>query len=190
TIGWRQCFSRTCARTPQPSMRQRELNQAIRKFSRSSKNTLRAGTRRSRRYLRTLPAWLHFSARTWAGASSSSRNVCARSRACTKLRDYRTPLRTCFCDPLSGKFELSINKRKTTKMAAFKKGQEYRPPYAQGMDAESKAGIGLDRDSYYPGKVPNKYVLGPPSGSIKGEAGFPTGSIDCSYLDRQPSDQQ
>src|SRR5215471_17530289 len=39
-------------------------------------------------------------------APRSSRNVYARSRACTLLRDYRTPLRTCSCSHLSGKFEL------------------------------------------------------------------------------------
>src|SRR5262249_35574271 len=80
--------------------------------------------------------------------------------------------------------------RKTTKMAAFKKGQEYRPPYDQGMDAESKAGIGLDRDNSYPTRKPNVYGAGPPMGSIKGEAGFPTGAIDFSYLDEEVVDGQ
>jgi len=73
-------------------------------------------------------------------------------------------------------------------MGAFKKGQEYRPPYDQGMDAESQAGVGLDRDNSYPTRRPSVYGAGPPMGSIKGEAGFPTGAIDCSYLDKQVPD--
>jgi hypothetical protein len=73
-------------------------------------------------------------------------------------------------------------------MAAFRRGQEYRPPYDQGNDAEAKAGTGLSRDNSYPTRKPNVYGAGPPMGSLKGD--FPPTAIDCSYLDGQTPDAQ
>jgi hypothetical protein len=64
-------------------------------------------------------------------------------------------------------------------MAAFKKGQEYRPPYDQGLDAESKAGVGLDRDSYYPSRKPNVYTAdSPPKGNAFDNCLDLSGTID------------
>ena len=68
-------------------------------------------------------------------------------------------------------------------MSAFKKGQEYRPPYDKGNDAEAKAAVGLDRDSYYPSRTPNVYTSkAGPSGRMLDN------TIDLSAaIDKQPS---
>lgn len=71
------------------------------------------------------------------------------------------------------------------KLAAYRKGQNpYNGPYSPDFD-ESKV-QGLSRDAYYPGRQPNKYDLGPPSGNR-----HDFNAIDCSgTIDPQVPDAQ
>ena len=70
-------------------------------------------------------------------------------------------------------------------MAAYKKGQNpYNGPYSPDFD-ESQV-QNLSRDAYYPGRTPNKYDLGPPSGNSHDAY-----AIDCSKtIDTIPADAQ